>query len=78
MDATLPPPRRASSPARTVLPWLGVALLPGAVLLAPATASSRAGFGLGTGGSPSATCCRCWSWPCPPACCAAARCSPWG
>ncbi|QGN47697.1 sensor histidine kinase [Micromonospora sp. WMMC415] len=47
MDATLPPPRRTSSRARTVLPWVGVALLPGAVLLAPAAASSRAGFGLG-------------------------------
>ncbi|MGS2619158.1 sensor histidine kinase [Micromonospora sp. LZ34] len=47
MDATLPLPRRASTLARAVLPWVGVALLPVALLLAPAVASSPAGIGFG-------------------------------
>ncbi|MEU6078824.1 sensor histidine kinase [Micromonospora sp. NPDC047074] len=47
MDATVPLPRRAASLARAVLPWVGVALLPVAVLLAPAVAASRPGVGFG-------------------------------
>ncbi|MFY1595217.1 sensor histidine kinase [Micromonospora sp. WMMD737] len=47
MDATVPLPRRAASLARAVLPWVGVALLPVTVLLAPAVASSRGGVGFG-------------------------------
>ncbi|MCX4388522.1 histidine kinase [Micromonospora peucetia] len=47
MDATAPPPRRAPSRVRAALPWVGVALLPVAVLLAPTMASSRSGVGFG-------------------------------
>ncbi|MER6754750.1 histidine kinase [Micromonospora echinofusca] len=47
MDATAPPPRRALASARAVLPWLGVAVLPVAVLMAPVVASSRDGVGFG-------------------------------
>ncbi|MFG1890739.1 sensor histidine kinase [Micromonospora sp. NPDC049051] len=47
MDATAPPPRRVGSLARAALPWVGVALLPGAVLMAPTVASSGSGVGFG-------------------------------
>ncbi|WP_405106091.1 sensor histidine kinase [Micromonospora sp. NBC_01405] len=47
MDPTVPLSRRASSLARAVLPWAGVALLPVALLLAPPMASSRGGVGFG-------------------------------
>ncbi|WP_433386644.1 sensor histidine kinase [Micromonospora sp. KLBMP9576] len=46
MDATTPP-RRASALVRVVLPWVGVAVLPVAVLLAPTMAWSRSGVGFG-------------------------------
>ncbi|MFV2110913.1 sensor histidine kinase [Micromonospora sp. LOL_025] len=47
MDATAPPPRRAPALVRSVLPWIGVAVLPVAVLMAPVVASSRNGVGFG-------------------------------
>ncbi|MEW2377741.1 histidine kinase [Micromonospora sp. NPDC047812] len=47
MDATAPPPRRAPALVRAVLPWIGVAVLPVAVLMAPVVASSRDGVGFG-------------------------------
>ncbi|MEU9508180.1 histidine kinase [Micromonospora sp. NPDC048170] len=47
MDATRPLSRRASSLARAVLPWVGVALLPVAVVMAPVMARSRDGVGFG-------------------------------
>ncbi|MFG2100474.1 sensor histidine kinase [Micromonospora echinaurantiaca] len=47
MDVTQPPPRRALALARAVLPWVGVALLPVALLLAPPLASSPMGIGFG-------------------------------
>ncbi len=47
MDATVPRSRRAASLARAVLPWVGVALLPVALLLALPLSSSRAGIGFG-------------------------------